>query len=123
MFSVASLLNPMPPSSEHSCESQTSTPSVQSTGIPTSLAPKKPKMSKSAVIFVKAEPKGDINYKPCELQSDTVKAEHEKFQVEPIGRISEYPRHIPYNSEKKSFQQRTGRDAFEGKTIMYQLLL
>ncbi len=63
---------------------------------------------------MKGETKGKVNYKPCEAQDKIIKAEHEKFEVEPIGRISQYPKHIPYNSEKKSFQQRTGRDAFEG---------
>ena len=71
-------------------------------------------MPKSAAVFVKAEPKGEVNYKPCEIQDEKVAAEHRRFQVEPIGRIGDYPRHIPYSSDKKSFQQRTGRDAFEG---------
>jgi hypothetical protein len=26
----------------------------------------------------------------------------------------EYPRHVPYNSEKKSFLEKTQRDGFEG---------
>ena len=66
-------------------------------------------------MFVKAKPKGVVNYKPCERQDDVTRAEHQKFQVEPVGRISEHPRHIPYNSEKRTFQEKTGRDAFEGK--------
>lgn len=71
-------------------------------------------MSKAAATFVKAKPKGAINFKPYEYQDDIIAAEHERFEVEPIGHITDYPRHIPYNSEKKSFQQKTGRDAFEG---------
>ena len=71
-------------------------------------------MSKSDAILVKAEPKGEVNYKPCETQDETIAAEHRKFKVEPMGRISDYPRHIPYSSDKKSFQQKTGRDAIEG---------
>ena len=79
-------------------------------------------MSKSAAVFVKGKPKGTINYKPCEIQDATIAAEHRRFHVEPIGYISDYPRHIPYNSDKKSFQQRTGRDAFEGKRRSSKLL-
>ncbi|KAN0087393.1 Transcription regulator HTH, APSES-type DNA-binding domain containing protein [Elaphomyces granulatus] len=30
-----------------------------------------------------------------------------------MGQISHYPRHIPYNSEKKSFLEKTGRESFE----------
>lgn len=31
-----------------------------------------------------------------------------------MGKIGEYCRHIPYNSEKKGFLERTGRESFEG---------
>jgi hypothetical protein len=33
-----------------------------------------------------------------------------------MGDIAEYARHIPYNSDKKSFQERTGRESFEGES-------
>ena len=71
-------------------------------------------MSKAAATFVKAEPKGEINYPPYEGQDETIAAAYEEFDVKPVGQISEYPKRIPYNSEKKTFQQRTGRDGFEG---------
>jgi hypothetical protein len=78
---------------------------------------RKVKMSKAAATFVKGKPKGEVNYPPFESQDDldalTVAA-YEKFEVKPIGQISDYPKRIPYNSEKKSFQQKTGRDGFEG---------
>lgn len=123
MVSVASLLNPIPPSFEMyrdspSPVSRESTPAYAPAYLPASPpplpAPKKLKMSKAAAVFVKGKPKGEIRYTPCEIQDETIAAEHKKFEVEPIGRIGHYPRHIPYNSEKKSFQQKTGRDAFEG---------
>ena len=81
---------------------------------PTSSAPNRHKMLKSATVLVNGKAKGVINYKPCETQDEKIAAEHRKFQVQPIGCIGDYPRHIPYSSDKKSFQQRTGRDAFEG---------
>lgn len=44
-----------------------------------------------------------------------------------MGHIAEYPRHIPYNSEKKTFQEKTGRESFEGNSckpeIRFMLLL
>ena len=113
MFTVASLLNPLPPSAEPSSHCQCSSPHSQSLDLDLP-SPKKIKMSKSTSTFVKAKPKGQVNYGPCEIQDHVTRTEHQKFQVEPIGSISEYPRHIPYNSEKKSFQEKTGRDAFEG---------
>ena len=71
-------------------------------------------MSKAAATFVKGKPKGKVNYPPYEIQDEATAAEHEKFEVQPIGRIGEYPKRIPYNSEKKTFQQKTGMDGFEG---------
>ena len=38
-----------------------------------------------------------------------------EFEVQPIGHIGEYPKRIPYKSEKKTVQQKTGMDGFEGK--------
>ena len=71
-------------------------------------------MSKAAATFVKGKPKGEVNYPPYEIQDEATAAEHMKFEVQPIGRIGEYPKRIPYNSEKKTFQQKTGMDGFEG---------
>lgn len=71
-------------------------------------------MSKAAATFVKGKPKGEVNYPPYEVQDDATAAEHEKFEVQPIGHIGEYPKRIPYNSEKKTFQQKTGMDGLEG---------
>lgn len=113
MVPVASLLNPSPTSSERT----EITESVPRTPSPFSSSPlpfKKQKMSKGAAKFVKGNPKGDVNYPPFEVQDRITAAEHEKYEVKPIGQISAYPKRIPYNSDKKSFQQKTGRDGFEG---------
>ena len=72
-------------------------------------------MSKPTMSLVKASTKGKIRYSPCEIQDEKLKQEHQRFRLEPMGAITDFPRHIPYNSEKKSFQERTGRDAFEGQ--------
>ena len=72
-------------------------------------------MSKAAATFVKGKPKGEVNYPPYEIQDEATAAEHKKFEVQPIGRIGEYPKRIPYNSEKKTFQKKTGMDGFEGR--------
>lgn len=72
--------------------------------------------------------KGNINYPPFECTEDSLcldsyqrqelAREHERFQIFPCGRgdeglISDYVRHIPYSSEKKSFLNKTGRDAWD----------
>lgn len=43
-------------------------------------------------------------------------AQHQKFQIYPLGEIyKKGVRHIPYNSDKKDFLDKTGREAFESK--------
>lgn len=114
MVPVASLLNPLPASFERAV---TKSPIPISVLYTSALQPaKKPKMSKAAATFVKGKPKGDVNYPPFELEDldEATEAAYERFDVRPVGQISEYPKRIPYNSEKKSFQQKTGRSGFEG---------
>ena len=72
-------------------------------------------MSKDAAIFAKGKIKGEIRYRPCEIQDDETAAQHKRFQIYPMGHITDYCRHIPYNSEKKAFSEKTGRESFEGE--------
>ena len=114
MVPVASLLNPMPSTSERFGSYPSPALKDPKPSSPSLARPKKPKMSKAAATFVKGKPMGEVNYPPYEIQDDATAAEHVKFEVQPIGRIGEYPKRIPYNSEKKTFQQKTGMDGFEG---------
>lgn len=115
MVPVASLLNPVPPSCEHYRKLPRSISRKAPLECSQPLVPlKKQKVSKAAATFVKGKPNGDVNYPPYEIQDEETAAEHERFEVRPIGRIEEYPKRIPYNSEKKTFQQKTGMDGFEG---------
>ena len=116
MVSIASLLNPLPRSFQDYRE--TSSPcSSTCTSSPSSPLPpgKKQKMSKDAAIFAKGKIKGEIRYGPCEIQDEDIAEQHARFQIYPMGHISDYCRHIPYNSEKKSFLEKTGRESFEGE--------
>jgi hypothetical protein len=72
-------------------------------------------MVKDGAIFVKGRIRGEVNFPPFERLDEETKREVEHFQVHPLGKIQEYSRHIPYNSEKKSFLEKTGRESFEGK--------
>ena len=72
-------------------------------------------MSKDGAVFAKGKVKGDVNYPPFEDLDDETRRGIQKFQVYPLGKIQQYCRHIPYNSEKKSFLEKTGRESFEGK--------
>ncbi|KAI9875121.1 MAG: hypothetical protein M1830_008859 [Pleopsidium flavum] len=70
-------------------------------------------MTKDAAIFAKGKIKGQIRYPPCEVQDEEIAVQHRRFRVYPMGHIADYCRHIPYNSEKKSFLEKTGRESFE----------
>ena len=72
-------------------------------------------MTKDGAVFAKGKIKGEVNYAPFERLDEEIMREVQKFQVYPLGKIQEYSRHIPYNSEKKSFLEKTGRESFEGK--------
>lgn len=85
--------------------------------VPYTSAPKRPKVPKDAAIFTDGSKiQGTINFPPYEYGDDEeLDAQHRKFQIYPIGEIlTKGARHIPYNSEKKDFMLKTGREAFEG---------
>ncbi|KAI9762887.1 MAG: hypothetical protein M1840_001120 [Geoglossum simile] len=83
--------------------------------------PKKPRMPKDAAIFVKGKIKGEVRYPPCERYSKEVMEKLEEFKVRPTTGISEFCRSIPYNSEKKGFHDKTGREGFEVFQYVYRV--
>ncbi|RDW91905.1 hypothetical protein BP5796_01299 [Coleophoma crateriformis] len=124
MVSVASLLNPVPKESRDEefrsspapslISTRTSSPSNGSPVFSFSSTPIfKQKMTKDGAVFVKGKTKGDINYPPFERLDEKTIREIRKFHVKHLGSIGDYARHIPYNSEKKTFLERTGRECFE----------
>jgi hypothetical protein len=130
MASIESLLNPLPeepPASPQQAltaaapgPAQTCTNDANNqtdTCVRTPVL-KRPKIAKDAPSFKLGKPRGEIRYPPCEYRDEQLKKEHEKFELFPMGdeeKISNFPRHVPYNSEKKSFLEKTGRECFEGK--------
>lgn len=64
--------------------------------------------------FVKSKAKGTIKFYPFENLGDAAMQEIRRFQVYPFGNIEDFCRHIPYNSGKKDFFEKTGRESFEG---------
>ncbi|KNG85175.1 APSES transcription factor Xbp1 [Aspergillus nomiae NRRL 13137] len=111
MASIESLLNPLPDASQFSLPSPAPT---SSDAAPCSEPrQKKPKIAKDAPIFNRGKIRGELRYPPCEERDEALTQAHRKFQLQPMGDIAEYPRHIPYNSDKKTFQEKTGRESFE----------
>ncbi len=71
-------------------------------------------MAKDGAIFTPSKTKGEVNFPPFEDLNEIDIHEIEKYHVYPLGSIRDFPRHIPYNSDKKSFLEKTGRESFEG---------
>lgn len=70
-------------------------------------------MTKESGGFVKSKAKGLVNYPPFENLDEGSLREIKRYQVYPYGKIQDYCRHIPYNSGKKDFYEKTGRESFE----------
>lgn len=64
--------------------------------------------------FAKSKAKGSVNFPPFENLDEAALREINVYQIYPFGKIQEYCRHIPYNSGKKDFYEKTGRESFEG---------
>jgi hypothetical protein len=115
---INSLLNPASNDhyGYHSPRLQAPVPTPYSA--PPSAVPKRQKIPKDAPIFSEGNKiVGFVNYPPYETEGNhSLAVEHDRFQVYPRGEIYKKGiRHIPYNSDKKDFLDKTGRDAFESK--------
>ncbi|KAK2614051.1 hypothetical protein N8I77_000911 [Diaporthe amygdali] len=126
MLSLASLLNPAPPGPPPPTHRYRPSPGLSSPATSysddcTSLmferhlasSTKPPKMVKESGGFVKSKAKGTVNFPPFENLNEASLREIKRYQVYPYGKIQEYCRHIPYNSGKKDFYEKTGRESFE----------
>lgn len=95
-------------------------------GPETPVTPASTRRQKNGKGVAKPAPtKGIVRYKSFECNSDflcsdpalrdEIISQHRKFQVsaEGPGLISEFPKHIPYASDRKDFFNKTGREAFE----------
>ncbi|KAI3322170.1 hypothetical protein HD806DRAFT_545366 [Xylariaceae sp. AK1471] len=120
MLSLSSLLNPAPPGPPldnrfppSPASSSLTDSCAEDTAFPDRPTMPKHKMPKDAAVFTKSKPKGAINFQPHESLDDVSLRLVQKFQIYPLGKIKEYSRHIPYNSGKKDFYEKTGRESFE----------
>lgn len=121
MLSVASLLNPAP--SGVPCHRLPPSPAASSptdsfadeTAFYGPTAMPKHRKPKDAAVFTKGRAKGLVGFPPHERLDEASVREVRKYHVFPFGKIQDYCRHIPYNSGKKDFFEKTGRESFEGK--------
>lgn len=113
MASIQSLLNPVPEFGPGPIKGASWGRSLE-TSTPRAQRPKRPKIAKDTPIFHKGKTRGDVRYPPCEERDEELARIHKEFNIHPLGDIAAFPRHIPYNSDKKQFQEQTGREHFEG---------
>ncbi|OQE43186.1 hypothetical protein PENCOP_c003G06615 [Penicillium coprophilum] len=78
-------------------------------------------MAKDAPIFRRGKIQGECRYPPCEERDAELEKAHRELSLRPLGNIADYPRHIPYASDKKTFQEKTGRDSFHVFQYTFQL--
>jgi len=119
---IQSLLNPSvsdrsttkegPGSRSSPTDTPVATPCAYSPPIPVL---RRDKVPKDAPVYIKGKPKGEVRYPAYEnSDEESLLRELRKYQVFPLGEIGEHVRHIPYNSDKKDFSAKTGREGFEG---------
>lgn len=122
MLSLQALLNPASPG--YSATYFRQSDSVLATGsrlLPTEVQTADvspvPKVEPSASIasMSKSKPLGPINFAPFEEIGQASYREMNRFHVSPLGKIRQNCQHIPYNSSKKDFFEKTGRESIEGK--------
>ncbi|KAJ5505257.1 hypothetical protein N7453_004214 [Penicillium expansum] len=108
MLSIKSLLNPQP----ERRHPYTSFPAPRE---------KRQKMAKDAPVFRRGKIQGECRYPPCEERDAELEQAHRELSLRPMGNIADYPRHIPYASDKKTFQEKTGRDSFHVFQYTFQI--
>lgn len=83
-------------------------------------------------MFNRNPARGEVNYAPFEVsdrcamlskrERQELAEQHHRFRIFPNGGdqglIRDFVRHIPYNSEKKAFSDKTGREAFERESYL-----
>ncbi|KAK0645656.1 hypothetical protein B0T16DRAFT_457665 [Cercophora newfieldiana] len=120
MVSVASLLNPDPPRAPIPETRQAlGSPVLLTISSPTDEAVQTTEatdiaeMARDHQMPGRSRSKGAVNFPPFEDVDEHSVREVRRFQVHSFGSIRGTCRRIPYNSGKKEFTQKTGRESFE----------
>lgn len=119
MVEIKDLLNPLTEECQDLSMPETPRSRSPMEDCSTGQSTKKVKLTKDAPVFARGPIRGECRFPPDEYQDEGLAAYHQQFEVFPMGEIADYPRHIPYNSEKKLFLEKTGREHFEGNGHFY----
>ncbi|RCI09552.1 hypothetical protein L249_4104 [Ophiocordyceps polyrhachis-furcata BCC 54312] len=106
MLPIQALLNPASPHGSSSC-------SLQADSIMMDSQLKKPAAPRNAARPVKSRTHGPVRFPPFEQVDAGAMREVAKFQISQFGQIYQYSQHIPYNSTKRNFYEKTGRESIE----------
>ncbi|KAG6031616.1 hypothetical protein E4U40_006990 [Claviceps sp. LM458 group G5] len=126
MLSIAALLNPMEPGrnntnqslpcpSQHHCETSLHNSRSRCPGERPSLDDKRKEPTSAAA------GKDSVNFPPFEDVNDEVAREIRRYGVPQFGSIRDTREHIPYNSSKRDFSVKTGRESIEALKYTFQI--
>jgi hypothetical protein len=123
MLSLQALLNPASPGHSVTHFQQSESVSVTTSTLPPAEVQTSKDVSPvskveplaSTLSMTKSKPLGPINFPPFEEIDPASHLEMCRFQVNPFGKIRQSCQHSPYNSSKKDFFEKTGRESIEGK--------
>lgn len=116
MLPLHSLLNPASPGHPVASFRKPDPTLVASPSASTADASPVAKAKSSGNVSNMAKPKlqGPVNFAPFEDVDQVSYRELCRFRVSPFGQIRQSCEHIPYNSSKKDFFEKTGRESIEG---------
>ncbi|KAJ4013159.1 hypothetical protein NW766_006982 [Fusarium irregulare] len=123
MLSLKGLLNPVPQEENDSSFSQPNSPPefppTFNNRMPSNQSQRRVIMSSDRAGFkdanlTKSKLRGQVRFPPYERLDEVALQEIRRHRVTPFGYIHEACLHIPYNSGKKDFFEKTGRESFEG---------
>ncbi|KAF2749878.1 hypothetical protein M011DRAFT_511923 [Sporormia fimetaria CBS 119925] len=85
--------------------------------------PRPQKARKDAAVVTNAPINGTVNFPPHEAGDDVkLWEQHHRFHITPLRDIQEQmARRIPYKCDKRNFEEKTGRDAFETFQYTYKV--
>ncbi|CAK9134646.1 unnamed protein product [Ilex paraguariensis] len=120
MLPLQSLLNPASPKSSPRCSYQP-TPALVSASATVRPAASRSRMDarkpvrRSGRSLLKSRTQGPVRFPPFEDVSAQAMQEIATYQISAFGQIQQCSEHIPYNSTKKNFYEKTGREGIEAK--------
>ncbi|UNI21805.1 hypothetical protein JDV02_007761 [Purpureocillium takamizusanense] len=77
--------------------------------------------SRNAAYVPRSKTQGPVRYPPFEDVSDAAAREVAKYEIDAFGYIQQCCEHIPYNSTKKDFFEKTGRESIEAFSYEFRI--